>query len=325
MTTTLEAKQPATWVDYLSLARPTHWGKHIFIVPGVVLAILLRPQPWPEVIGRIIIGFVSAALIASANYVLNEWLDADYDAHHHSKSSRPAVTKDLSPTWVWFEYAALVAAGLGAALAVSALFFVVSGLFLLSGLVYNVPPFRTKELAIIDVLSESLNNPIRLTLGWVMVDPRSLPPGSLLLGYWTGGAFLMTLKRLAEYRSARAKGRLETLALYRRSFQTYTEESLILSSFLYALLAAFFLAVFLIKYRIEYLLSLPIFAALFVSYLRVTLKQDSRAQAPEQLFRERTLVGLVALLALALLLLTWIDIPLVEKLADPHYIEVFLD
>ena len=325
MTTSLQAKDPATWVDYLSMARPGHWVKHVFIVPGVVLAILLRPQPWPEVIARIILGFVSAALIASANYVLNEWLDAKADAHHHSKSSRPAVAKSLSASWVWFEYAVLVVLGLIAAVAVSKLFFLVSCLFLFSALVYNVPPVRSKDLAFLDVISESINNPIRLTLGWVMVDPSSLPPGSLLLGYWMAGAFLMALKRLAEYRSARDNDHLENLGLYRGSFQIYTEESLILSSFLYALLAAFFLAVFLIKYRIEYLLSLPIFAALFVSYLRVALKQDSRAQAPEQLFRERTLVGLVGLLALVLVLLTWVDIPMLEKLTDPHYIEILLD
>lgn len=325
MTTSLPAKDPATWIDYLSLARPGHWVKHVFIVPGVVLAILLRPQPWAEVIGRIVLGFVSAALIASANYVLNEWLDAAADAHHQSKSRRPAVAKSLSASWVWFEYAALVVLGLLTALAVSKLFFLVSCLFLLSALVYNVPPIRTKEVAFLDVISESINNPIRLTLGWVMVDPSSLPPGSLLLGYWMGGAFLMALKRLAEYRSARENDRLENLGLYRLSFQIYTEESLLLSSFLYALLAAFFLAVFLIKYRIEYLLSLPIFAALFVSYLRVALKQDSRAQAPEQLFRERTLVALVGLLAVVLALLTWVDVPMLEGLTDPRYIEIHLD
>ena len=53
-----------------------------------------------------------------------------------------------------------------------------------SGLVYNVSPIRTKEKVYLDVLSEAVNNPIRLTLGWAMVDSTTLPPSSLLLAYW---------------------------------------------------------------------------------------------------------------------------------------------
>lgn len=320
-----EAQPRAAWSDYMALARPGHWVKHVFIVPGVALALLLRPQPLAAVAMRVALGFLSAALVASANYVLNEWLDAEADAHHRSKAVRPAVAKRLFGPLVWCEYATLVAVGLALALQVSRHYALISLLFLASGVVYNVRPLRTKELPFVDVLSESINNPIRLTLGWVMVDPTSLPPGSLLLAYWMGGAFLMALKRLAEYRSARDSDSLPSLVRYRSSFRAYSEESLLLSSFLYALLAAFFLAVFLIKYRVEYLLSMPIFATLFVSYLRIALKKDSRAQAPEQLFREPALVILVSILAVALATLTVIDLPVLERLSDPHYIEIPLD
>jgi len=325
MTTTADSREPARWVDYVALARPGHWVKHVFILPGIALAWLLRPPAWPGPVATVVLGLVSAALLASANYVLNEWLDAQSDRHHHSKSSRPAVAKRLSPRTVLLEYLALVAAGLGLAWAVSLPFMLMASLLLASGLLYNVPPVRTKEIPFLDVISEAINNPIRLTLGWLMVDPTTLPPGSLLLAYWMGGAFLMALKRLGEYRSAKQEGRLEELAVYRRSFQRYSEESLLLSSFLYALLAAFFLAVFLIKYRIEYLLSLPIFAVLFALYLHVALKEDSPVQEPEKLHRETPLVVTVILLAVALALLTWIDLPILERLTSPHYIEIHLD
>lgn len=320
-----DVRDPATWTDYLALARPDHWVKHVFILPGIALAMLLRPQPWTELLPKIVVGLISACLLASANYVLNEWLDAATDRHHHTKSARPAVSKQLSPLVVCLEYLLLVAVGLGLAWWISKQYVIVSGLFLVSGWIYNIPPIRTKELPFLDVISEAINNPIRLTLGWIMVDPSTLPPGSLLLAYWMGGAFLMALKRFAEYRSADQEGRLDALAIYRGSFRHYTEESLLLSSFLYALLAAFFLAVFLVKYRIEYLLSLPLFAALFVMYLRVALKDNSRVQAPEKLFRERALMLTVAVLALALVALTWVDIPVLEQLTSPHYIRIGTD
>src|SRR3546814_15555338 len=78
----------------------------------------------------------------------------------------------------------------------------------------------------LDVISESINNPIRLTLGWTMVDPTTLPPSSLLLAYWTGGAFLMGAKRLSEYRDISTEAGMQMLHRYRRSFSAYTAESL---------------------------------------------------------------------------------------------------
>ncbi|MEO1367066.1 MAG: hypothetical protein AAFX50_07785, partial [Acidobacteriota bacterium] len=63
-----------------------------------------------------------------------------------------------------------------------------------------------------------------------------------------------------------------------------------------------------------------LFAALFTVYLRVGLKRDSVAQSPEVLFRERALMAVVGLLVVALALLTWIDIPQLERLTVPHYL-----
>ena len=33
---------PARLGDYLAITRPSHWAKHIFVLPGVVLAVVLR-------------------------------------------------------------------------------------------------------------------------------------------------------------------------------------------------------------------------------------------------------------------------------------------
>lgn len=320
MITRVQIKPVGMPADYWALARPSHWIKHVFIVPGVVLAYLLRPSPLSDLLPTVVTGFLSAATIASANYVLNEWLDAEFDAHRSPKSTRPAVVKQLSPTLVWLEYMSLAAVGLFLAARLSKALFIVSVAFLISGVVYNVRPLRTKDTVFLDVLSESINNPIRLTLGWVMVDPTTLPPGSALLAYWMGGAYLMALKRLAEYRSAAGTGDFASLAKYRRSFGFYTERSLLLSGFLYALLSAFFLGIFLVKYRIEYILSVPIFVALFVTYLNIALEMESAAQAPETLYRERLLMAWIVLLGLALALLTWIDIPILHALTSPHYL-----
>lgn len=308
--------------DYIAIARPDHWLKHVFIIPGIVLAHLLvaRGEPIPWLV--IIAGFVVAALISSANYVINEWLDARFDQHHPMKSKRPAVAKTLSAKLIYTEYALLTVVGLGLAALVSTALFVIALIFWISGVVYNVEPLRSKDKAYVDVASEALNNPIRLVIGWVLIDPSSLPPSSLIIAYWAGGAFLMSVKRLAEYRTIVAGHGAAVLHLYRRSFQLYDEAKLTIQSFLYAQLASFFIAVFLIKYRIEYILSFPLFALLFTIYLALGLRLGSTAQTPEKLFKEGKLIAIVVALVVALVLLTIYDIPALGFLSDPHIMSV---
>jgi 4-hydroxybenzoate polyprenyltransferase len=311
----------ASWRDYVAIARPDHWVKHVFVIPGVVLAMIIgaNPQLRPDIL---VLGFIVAAVISSANYVINEWLDAEFDRHHPMKSARPAVSKQLAPGIVYAEYVGLALAGLAIAYAVSTSLFVIAILFLLSGWAYNLRPVRTKDKAFLDVATEALNNPIRLVLGWALVDPGTIPPSSLLLAYWAGGAFLMSTKRLAEYRTVVASHGVAVLHLYRRSFQVYTEIRLLLQSFLYAQIACFFIAVFLVKYRIEYIFSFPLFALLFVFYLRLGLKESSVAQTPEKLFRETGMLAVVAVLVITLVVLTLVDLPWLEFLSVPHLLKL---
>lgn len=78
--------------EYLKIARPDHWVKNIFIVPGIITALLLVENSWGDFsVVTIAIGFFATCLIASANYVINEWLDAEFDQFHPTKKVRPVV------------------------------------------------------------------------------------------------------------------------------------------------------------------------------------------------------------------------------------------
>ena len=152
------------------MARLDHMTKHVFIVPGLVLAYVLRePAINNAWLWTIPLGFLSAILIASANYIINEWLDREFDAFHPDKSNRPAVNVKLSESIVYAFYGIVSLLGLAVAWAAGPLFFLVSCLFWASGVVYNVEPMRSKDKPYLDVLSESLNNPIRMMLGLSLI------------------------------------------------------------------------------------------------------------------------------------------------------------
>lgn len=304
--------------DYIAIARPDHWFKNIFVLPGIALAALLTKASLIDIILPVVFGLLSTCLIASANYVINEWLDAEFDRFHPEKKKRPAAMGKIKPTFVYLEYVILLLVGLGIASFISPYFLATEIFLAVMGVIYNVKPFRSKERAYLDVISESVNNPIRLALGWFMVTSNPLPPSSLLLTYWMGGAFLMGIKRYAEYRFINDA---KTAGLYRRSFQFYTEEKLLVSSFFYAISSALFLGVFLVKYRIELLLSLPFFAILFTWYLYIGLKPNSPAQKPEKLLREKKLSAYLIFLFIIVVFLFSIDIPSLKWFLENAFIQ----
>jgi len=299
---------------YLKIARIDHWFKNVFMLPGFLLAWLLTNITIAESLVPAVIAVLSTCLIASANYVINEWLDAEYDRHHPVKSSRPSAAGQIQARYVFLEYILLIAAGLFLALQLHWEFVVFSVILLSMGVIYNVRPMRSKDRVYLDVLSESVNNPLRLLLGWSALVSGSLLPTSILIAYWMGGAFLMAVKRYAEYRSIQDP---ERAGLYRRSFRFYTERTLLLSAHFYAINSAFFLAIFLIKYRIELLLSFPLFAVLFVWYLAIGMRPHSAAQDPETLYRERGFIAYVFFIVLVVMLLLVVDLPWLHFLVEP--------
>jgi len=299
--------------DYFYLLRIDHWFKNVFMFPGVAMAVILIDIPLSDIIVPILIGLSSTCLIASANYVINEWLDAEYDKQHPVKKNRPSALDKVEARFVYLEYIAVSALGLAMASRLSLDFMICAIVLLVMGLLYNIYPFRTKDRIYLDVISESINNPLRFLLGWFSITSGVLPPSSILLAYWAGGAFLMAVKRYAEYRFIDDPIRA---GLYRRSFRYYSEKKLLLSSFFYALSSAFFLGIFLIKYRVEFLLSFPLFALLFVWYLYIGMKPFSPAQNPEQLYQEKKFICFVLVLCTTIGLLFVIDLPFLNILTE---------
>ncbi len=296
----------AIW-PYVQIARVDHWFKNAFMLLGVVLAMFYKPELWSSrSLVPLGLAVLATCLIASSNYALNELLDGPLDALHPSKKNRPVPAGKIRPALAYAEWIALGALGVGVAFLVNP-YFAVSGIWLwVMGVAYNVPPVRTKELPYIDVLSEAVNNPIRLLLGWFALVTDVVPPMSLVLSYWMVGAFFMGTKRYAEYRHIADPARA---ASYRRSFAHYTEERLLVSLFFYATACALFAGIFIVRYHLELILFVPVAAALFAYYFKIGLQPNSPVQNPETLYKEPHFLAYALLSVAAFVVLMFTNIP----------------
>ena len=290
--------------NFVSMIRIDHWFKNIFVFPGIIFAILLTDETFKFQNTFYYLGLLfSICLIASSNYLINEYLDSKFDKYHPVKKNRPAVKNKFKLIHVLIIYFSLIVSSFIIAYDANLKFKLLLLLLLVMGVLYNVNPIRLKDKPYLDILSESLNNPIRLLLGWYLVSDAILPPSSLILSFWMGGAFLMTIKRFAEIRSVKKN----YLNKYRTSFKYYTENLLLLKSFFYSLMTAFFLGIFLIKYRIEYLITFPFLSLLFVYYLSIGLSKNSITQTPEKLYKNKYLNLIVILNVIVFLISTIFD------------------
>lgn len=307
---------------YIKIMRLDHWIKQLFILPGFVFAKVLTENiggGYNQQILYLFLGFLSTCLIASANYVINEWLDAEFDKYHPVKKHRKVVEEGADAKIVYALYIGLAVVGMAVSCIIPGPFRYMELWLLIMGILYNVKPIRTKDIPFCDVLTESVNNAIRLMIGWFIVTSEYYPPISLIIGYWFAGAFLMATKRFAEYRMI---DNPELAGKYRKSFQYYSTESLLISSFLYGMIANFFLGVFLIKYRIELLIFVPFLMGLFGYYFWIAFKEDSAAQKPEKLFKEKGLMVYVGALLVLFIVLLCVRIPVLEHFTSVELLHI---
>ena len=112
----IEGGKTPAMIEYLKVLRLDHWLKNVFIFFGHLVAIALLPAEVPqgtlELASRIVLSLVPACLIASANYIINEILDAPFDRMHPTKRLRPVPAGTVKIPVLWMIMATLTVARL---------------------------------------------------------------------------------------------------------------------------------------------------------------------------------------------------------------------
>jgi 4-hydroxybenzoate polyprenyltransferase len=285
---------------YLRGLRLERWPRSAAIILGSAAFFFLHRESWRsfkplDAAFLLAMAFLLTWAISTANYVVNEIVDAPFDAHHPAKRHRPLVQGEIKTIPFAILGLVLTAGSLALAVIFFSRSFVLALLSLLiAGFIYNVRPVRTKDIPFLDAISESANNPIRFLIGWYAFAPRnSFPPLSLLLAWWSFGNFLMTAKRLSEFRLLRDKA-----ADYRLSHKRYSRNLLLFGM---VASAAVFLTSFLTSalslrlYRTVFIF--PLLVLYLVLFFRKTLEEKEVMEEPESLLHSPPIAVLTLILA----------------------------
>jgi 4-hydroxybenzoate polyprenyltransferase len=218
---------------YFDFLRINEWYKNVTVLIGIVFAIFLLKISFNQIslINSLIVIFLSC-LMSSANYALNAIVDRNLDKKHPTKKFRPLPSKKINLTDAFLIMISLLVSSL----TISYLLFGINITFFLfllfvAALFYNIKPIRLKDVPYVDVLSESINNPIRFLIGWFLFA-NAFPNVLILIIIWTSACFLMTRKRLNELAEFGEK-----INNYRGTFRYYSKKSLGIAMSFYMLVS----------------------------------------------------------------------------------------
>ena len=174
----------------LQLLRPKQWLKNLMLFfPPLFGGILFTP----DVIHNLILPLLSFCLASSANYAINDVLDAEQDACHPVKKKRPIPSGAITP-----QTAVIIACSLFILAAVMGFF--VSLPFLLALLAYlilsSAYSFKLKDIPVVDIFCVSAGFLLRLHAGGLAYGVHI--SDWLFLTVFLLALFLSLGKRIAE-------------------------------------------------------------------------------------------------------------------------------
>ena len=306
--------------NILKPLRLDHWPKNCIIFLGYLTACLIDNNYNSNLL-ILVLAFFSISLAASGNYLINEYFDRKEDSWHPIKKLRNFVKKEYQLKKIIFYYLVLISISIFLSFFLSNIFFILIIFFILFGILYNLNPFRLKNLFLIDVIVESINLPIRYLMGWSLILNNYFPPLSIIMFFWSFGCFLMTIKRKAEYNFL-LKNNIRPID-YRKSFKHYNKNTLDFLSWCYGLLSFFFISVFIIKYRIDLIIIIPTLILIYSYYYILAYKKNSITMTIEKIYLDKKLLILFFILFFLIFIALKVDIKFLKIFTNLDLIRLF--
>ncbi|MEO2150227.1 MAG: UbiA prenyltransferase family protein [bacterium] len=204
---------------YISLIRPHHWVKNLFVLLPVPFALAagVDLDEWP-----FIQGLLAFSLVNSAVYAFNDVIDRERDRCHPGKKNRPVAAGQISTRSALVTSFALIL--MAALLLMAALptsnaglngrVLAIPSVYLLLNLIYSL---WGRDVPVVDVLLLAAFFFLRILYGCALLG---VPPSERLLVGGTGIALLLALGK------RRGELRLDLAIRFRESLNWYTEKGM---------------------------------------------------------------------------------------------------
>ena len=162
MVTSGSIAQNKVITQYLSLLRPKHWIKNAFIF----LPLFFSGEIFNvEKLLSCLIGFMAFSFIASAVYILNDYMDIEADKKHPVKCSRPLASGAVSKKAAITLFLICVALGFAVAALVKLKFLFVLMLYFVMNLGYSL---GLKNISVLDIVLVAMGFVLRIKAGGVI-------------------------------------------------------------------------------------------------------------------------------------------------------------
>lgn len=278
----------------IRLLRPLQWYKNLVIFLPLIFSSLLFDSHY---FSLTVLGFIALCLISSANYIINDIIDAKKDALHPEKRTRPVASGKVSKPIA--ALLAMVLAAISLIIAISQgieFFLVVLFIFALT----QAYTFFLKNEPYIDILCISVNFVARAVSGAYIIG-REISPWLILCPFFIA-LFLALGKRYSE-----AKFLAEDAAKHRAALAGYntdlTNAWIIISTT--AVIISYSLYAFLSNHHTLLLITLPFAIYVIMRYLSLIYSGSKVARNTELMYRDRRLMAGIVLWAVLTFLLLY--------------------
>ncbi|MDX1958596.1 MAG: decaprenyl-phosphate phosphoribosyltransferase [Leptospiraceae bacterium] len=150
--------------NFLILLRPHQWVKNLILFAGIIFGKKLTDE---SSIYKVIASFLLFSLIASCQYVFNDYLDRKEDALHPEKKNRPLASGAIEPGIALFLTMIVLCIAFALSYLLSPKFFFLTILYFFYNILYST---YLKHMVILDVMSISIGFVIRAIAGAVVVN-----------------------------------------------------------------------------------------------------------------------------------------------------------
>ncbi len=148
---------------YLRLIRVKQWVKNFFIfIPAFFAGNIFEPDN----VLRLVAGFIAFSFIASAIYIINDYLDIEADRKHPVKKNRPLASGAVSKRNAIVSMVILAIGGLGLSFYLSAVFFGIVILYFFLNIGYSL---GLKNISILDIFIVASGFLFRTLAGGILV------------------------------------------------------------------------------------------------------------------------------------------------------------